>query len=135
MAIKYTTSIVGITPADLSGFFVGWPNPPTEETLREILTGSSHFVIAKDEDRVIGFINALSDGVLYAFVPMLEVIPEYQRKGIGRELVRLMLLELGELYAIDLVCNDNLKLFYGELGFSPMTAMIKRNYSVQCGKE
>ena len=119
MAIKYTSSIVGVTPADLDGFFVGWPNPPSTETLREILTGSSHFVIARDDENVVGFVNALSDGVLYAFVPMLEVLPEYQRKGIGRELVRLILLDLGELYAIDLVCNDNLKLFYGDLGFCP----------------
>ena len=135
MAIKYTTSIVGVTHEDLSGFFVGWPNPPSVETLREILMGSDHFVIAMDGQRVVGFATAVSDGVLTGFIPLLEVIAEYHGKGIGKELVRLIVSELGELYAIDLICDDELKPFYGDLGFVPMTAMVRRNYTAQCGKK
>lgn len=135
MAIKYTTSIVGVTHEDLSGFFTGWPNPPSVETLREILMGSDHFVIAMDGQKVVGFATAVSDGVLTAFIPLLEVIAEYHGKGIGKELVRLIVSELGELYAIDLICDDELKPFYGDLGFVPMTAMVRRNYTAQCGKK
>ena len=38
------------------------------------------------------------------------------------------------MYAIDLICDDELKPFYGELGFAPMTAMSKRNYARQSGR-
>jgi len=35
---------------------------------------------------------------------------------------------LSNLYMIDLCCDDELKPFYRELGFTPLTAMGKRNY-------
>lgn len=134
MSIVYTSDLARVGEEDLSGFFVGWPNPPDAETLLRVLRGSQQVVLAKDGRRVVGFATALTDGVLTAFVPLLEVLPEYQGRGVGRELVRRVVQELGEIYAIDLVCDDELKPFYGELGFVPMTAMSKRNYSVQCGK-
>ena len=134
VAIRYTTSIVGVTPEQLEGFFVGWPNPPSSGCLRTILTNSSHFVLALDGSRVVGFVNALSDGVLYAFVPLLEVLPDYQKQGIGRHLVRHLLQEIGDIYAVDLLCDENVRPFYGKLGFAPGTAMLKRNYKAQCGK-
>ncbi len=51
------------------------------------------------------FINAISDRVLSAFVPLLEVLPEYQRRGIGSTLVETMLAQLGDLYMVDLVAD------------------------------
>jgi hypothetical protein len=38
--IRYTTSLEAINASQLSGFFVGWPNPPTEETLLNLLNKS-----------------------------------------------------------------------------------------------
>jgi len=44
-----------------------------------------------ENGRVVGFVTAVSDGVVSAFLPLLEVLPEYQGRGIGSELVRRML--------------------------------------------
>jgi ribosomal protein S18 acetylase RimI-like enzyme len=94
-----------------------------------MLQGSSHLIVAKDGERVIGFITAISDGVLSAYIPLLEVLPEYQGRGIGSELVRLMFKELDHLYMIDLCCDESMRGFYEKLGMKPVTGMIKRNYT------
>jgi ribosomal protein S18 acetylase RimI-like enzyme len=102
--IKYTIKLENINTNQLSGFFIGWPNPPSEETFLKILKGSYRVVLALENDKVVGFINAISDGVLSAYVPLLEVLPEYQSKGIGKELVSKMNGELNHLYMVDLLC-------------------------------
>lgn len=104
----YKNSLKGISANMLNGFFVDWPNPPNPQTHLRLLENSSKIVLAIDEDtnELIGFITAISDGVLSAYVPLLEVLPQYKNKGIGKELVSRMLKELDEIYMIDLCCDD-----------------------------
>ena len=124
----YTTDVAELTPADLEGFFVGWPSPPSPERHLEILRGSDHVVLARegDEGPVVGFVTAISDGILSAFIPLLEVLPSRQGHGIGSELVRRMLAELDGFYMVDLVCDATLEPFYRRLGLTAMTGMGRR---------
>lgn len=134
--ITYTDSLDGITLDHLRGFFAGWPEAPAPETHLRLLRGSSHILLALDPaaGRVVGFITAVSDGVLAASIPLLEVLPEYQGQGIGSELVRRMLDTLRGLYMVDLVCDEGLKPFYERFGMMSYHAMIKRDYSRQSGR-
>jgi ribosomal protein S18 acetylase RimI-like enzyme len=93
-----------------------------------ILKRSDHVVLAVDGDQVVGFITAISDGVLSAYIPLLEVLPSYRQQGIGSELVRQMLEKLRGLYMVDLVCDPELQGFYARLGMKPYAAMIIRNF-------
>ena len=132
--ITYTTTLSGVTAGQLrGGFFEGWPNPPTPETHLRILRGSSQIVLAHDGEQVVGFINALSDGVLMAWLPLLEVLPAYRGQGIGGELVRRMLASLAPIYAIDLLCDDSLVPYYQRLGFTAVRGMALRDYATQSG--
>jgi ribosomal protein S18 acetylase RimI-like enzyme len=114
--IEYTTDTGRVEPGQLRGFFVGWPNPPSPERHVEILRGSSHVVLAWDGERIVGFITAISDGVISAYIPLLEVVPEYQGRGIGAGLVRRLLAQVGELYMVDLCCDEDVVGFYERLG-------------------
>lgn len=116
-------------------FFDGWPNPPSIETLDRILKNSylSYIAIDKNTDTVIGFINVISDSILSAYIPLLEVIKDYQGQGIGRKLVETTLKDLEHLYMIDLSCDDNLVEFYKGLGLYQGNLMFKRNYDKQRG--
>ncbi|MFE8702815.1 GNAT family N-acetyltransferase [Cytobacillus sp. FJAT-54145] len=132
----YKTSLEHITPEMLNVFFVGWPNPPQPETHLKLLKNSYKIVVALDEETksVIGFISAISDGVLSAYIPLLEVLPEYQGRGIGQELVRRMLLELKDIYMVDLLCDENLQAYYEKAGMVKANGMLIRNYEMQSGK-
>ena len=127
--LSYVDSIEGITPDRLRGFFVGWPNPPSPETHLRLLANSDAVVLAIDRASgdVVGFITAISDGVLSAYIPLLEVLPAYQGRGIGQELVRRMLAKLDGLYMVDLLCDPELQPFYARLGMQPATGMMLRN--------
>jgi len=132
----YTTSNKDITVNQLNGFFVGWPNPPSPEVHIKLLEESNHVVLAVDEvsKQVVGFITAISDGVLSAYIPFLEVLPTYQGQGVGQELVKKMLNLLKDIYMIDLMCNKELQGYYEKLGLTPAHGMIRRNYDRQSGK-
>src|ERR1041384_5426951 len=115
--ITYQAGVDGVSAADLAGFFVGWPSPPSPDRRLDLLRGSSHVVVARDGERVVGFVTALSDGVLMAYVPLLEVPPEYQHAGVGTALVDRVLDDLGELYGVDVCCDDDVVPFYARFGF------------------
>lgn len=83
--------------------------------------------------RVVGFITANSDGVLSAYIPLLEVLPKYQGQGIGTELITRMLKKLETLYMIDLICDPELQPFYSRFKMKSQTGMILRNYKYQAG--
>ncbi|MCJ8007834.1 GNAT family N-acetyltransferase [Lederbergia wuyishanensis] len=135
--MKYKISLDGISSEMLNGFFVDWPNPPNPQTHLQLLKNSSNVVIAIDEstNQVVGFITAISDGVLSAYIPLLEVLPAYKNKGIGKELVSRMLKELNHIYMIDLCCDDDLVPYYEKFGMFRTNGMIYRNYSRQSGNK
>jgi GNAT superfamily N-acetyltransferase len=131
--IIYTDSLADVTSEHLQdGFFVGWPHPPSPTTHYRILANSAAIVLARIADGpVIGFITAISDGISCAYIPHLEVLPAYQGRGIGTELVRRMLANLRHLYMIDLVCDPAVQRFYERLGLRPVVGMVVRNYDRQ----
>ncbi len=135
--IVYSTKKEDLNTLETSGFFEGWPNKPNEETLKKSIFGASSLVLAIDNEKkkLVGYITALSDNTLSAYIPFLEVLPNYQRQGIGRTLVEKMLEQLKHLYMIDLVCDKEKARFYSETGFISWHAMIKRNYDQQSGAE
>ncbi|MCA9910466.1 MAG: GNAT family N-acetyltransferase [Anaerolineae bacterium] len=132
--MRYVTSLDGITADQLrGGFFEGWPNPPSAETHLRMLRNSSAIVLALDADTVVGFVNAISDDVLAAYIPLLEVLPGYRGQGIGGELMKRILDNLRHLYMIDLMCDSNLQPFYEQFAMQRYSGMIMRNYDRQSG--
>ncbi len=114
------------------GFFKGWPNPPSLAMHKQILEGSFKAIVAVDGEtrKIIGFINAISDGVLSAYIPLLEVLSEYQNQGIGTELIKRMLEELKDFYMIDLICDQELQPYYKKMGMMRANGMLIRNFEV-----
>jgi ribosomal protein S18 acetylase RimI-like enzyme len=129
--IEYRDTADGLRADQLGDFFEGWPVAPSNEQRLEILRRSSAVVVAVDttSDRVVGFVTAISDGVLSAYIPLLEVRREDRGRGIGTRLVERLLERLDHLYMIDLVCDPPLEPFYARLGMRSYHAMMIRNRS------
>ena len=128
--IKYVDRTDDVLPHQLDGFFVGWAHPPSPETHLRLLECSDEALLAMDVEsgQVVGFITAITDGVLCAYIPLLEVLPPFQGRGIGSKLMRRMLERLSGFYMVDLVCDPELQTFYESLGMHPAAAMVIRNH-------
>ena len=133
--VTFQTDLEAVSASDLEGFFGGWLNPPPPEALLRLLGETDHSVLARESGgtRVVGFVTALSDRVLSAYISLLEVAPEYRHQGIGSELVRRILDEVGDLYMVDAVCDPEVVPFYSRLRFTRATAVSVRRYDKQAG--
>jgi len=125
--VEYLTSVDTVEAAQLVGFFEGWPVPPSPERCLALLRGSSHVVVAQEAGEVVGFVTAISDGVLATYIPLLEVRRKWRGKGVGHELVRRGLGQLEGVYTVDVVCDPDLVPFYQSFGMVPLAGMARRN--------
>jgi len=127
--IHYTDDLTSIRENMLYGFFVGWPQRPSPGQHLAVLRRSYRSVLAIDDadERVVGFVNMLSDGVLTAFIPWLEVLPGYQGRGIGGELMRRILDGTERFYSVDLVCDATLVPYYARFGMSRASSALLRH--------
>ncbi len=71
---------------------VGWSSIITvsDETLHMAIDNSWQWVSVYDNDRLVGVGRMISDGALYALVCDMIVLPEYQNKGIGTSILKML---------------------------------------------
>jgi ribosomal protein S18 acetylase RimI-like enzyme len=131
--IKYINTTESIEHSQLDGFFVDWPTHPSTERLLEILQASHGVELAIDSktNHVVGFINIVSDGIFSGYIPLLEVLPEYQGKGIGNELTNKIISRYQHLYMLDVCCDESIEQFYASKNFAKVSGMVRRNYDRQ----
>lgn len=136
--VTFQNTLEGITPQMLNGgFFVEWGKiHPSPEKHLAILQNSAYIVLAIDDEinKVVGFINAVSDKLLSAYIPLLEVLPPYKIRGIGVELVKRLMEQLKDFYMIDLTCDEKHIPFYEKLGMMRYNVVIIRNQDKRGGR-
>jgi ribosomal protein S18 acetylase RimI-like enzyme len=127
--IVYTDSLDGITPDHLhGGFFAEWTRPLTPEVHLRVMQRCDYAVLALDDatGNVVGYVTALSDGILSVFIPNLEVLAAYHGQGIGSELMRRVFARYENVPNIDLLCDPGVVPFYARLGMKPVGGMVIR---------
>lgn len=135
MIIEYIDTLDGAENYTLEGFCDGWKKPLSTVQLRTVISNSTFKVLAIElsEKKVVGIITALSDQTNWAFIPYLEVLPEYQKQGIGKELMQKMLSKLSHINCIDLTCDPEMQPFYQKFGMLKSEGMVIRRYLEQSG--
>lgn len=96
---------------------VQWSSGNYPDQLQIAIKNSDKVNSAWDGDKLVGLINALSDGIMTAYFHYLLVHPEYQSKGIGNQLVSLMLVEYKDYARKVLIAYDKEIGFYQRCGF------------------
>lgn len=97
---------------------VNWLSANYPERLLKALNNCETVFTAWDGGNLIGLINAIDDGELTAYVHYLCVNPNYQKRGIGSELVNMIKEKYKDYLYITLVAeNPPLVGFYEKNGF------------------
>lgn len=92
---------------------------------------TSYFHIAVyDGNLLIGFIDCISNAVTDAYIQDLIVHPDYQKKGIGTQLMNRMISHLRKqnVYMISVIYDAQLSSFYQRFGFTQMLSGQLQTY-------
>ncbi|HYW22482.1 MAG TPA: GNAT family N-acetyltransferase [Nodularia sp. (in: cyanobacteria)] len=95
----------------------GWSSADKPEQLLLALTNSHTVISAWDQNLLIGLGNAISDGALVVYYSHLLVLPSYQKKGIGREIIKRLQSHYINFHQQILLSIDNAVPFYEKVGF------------------
>ncbi|MCB9496487.1 MAG: GNAT family N-acetyltransferase [Fibrobacteria bacterium] len=96
---------------------VGWSSGQYPDQLVVAMENSHRVISAWDGDRLVGLVNALSDGIMTAYFHYLLVHPDYHDRGIGKNLATLILGEYEGFARKVLIAYEEEVPFYEKLGF------------------
>ena len=94
-----------------------WSAAQNPDTLHSALVSSHSLVSAFDRNRLVGLGNAISDGFLVVYYPHLLILPSYQGRGIGSNLVKLLMKPYQGFHQHILVADGQAIPFYQKCGF------------------
>jgi len=118
-----------IIPIELNYFFQNWKSPPSSEIKSKLLNGSDLIITARENDTFVGFLTAISNGAMNAFITLVEVLETHQCKGIGKQLIKLAISHFKGYYDIVLITDPDKRAFYKKLGFNEICGMHIRDFT------
>ena len=111
---------------------VGWPG--MESCYTNPLMTSYFHIACYDDDRLVGYVDTVSNGLTDAYIQDLTVDPGYQGKGIGTELMNRIIAKLKEnkIFMISVIYgNTELAPFYQRFGFIKMLCGQMQTYELE----
>ncbi|MCM3727956.1 GNAT family N-acetyltransferase [Neobacillus cucumis] len=113
-----------INAAELSSVFnLSGLKRPYEDLprLERMIENADILISAWDEDKLVGVARAITDFSYCCYLSDLAVDQEYQHRGIGRELVRLVQERIGEEVTLLLLASPIAMEYYPHIGFDKVT--------------
>lgn len=102
----------------------GWAkdNSESRKVLSKIVENSFCFIIALDQDKIIGTGRVISDGVSDAYIQDVVVHKDYRSSHIGYDLVHHLTQYCLQHHIqwIGLIAEPHTEKFYEKLGFTPL---------------
>lgn len=117
-----------VVPDELDPFFQNWKSPPSPGIKGKLLNGSDLVITAGEDGKLIGFLTAISDKAMHAFITLVEVLELYQGRGIGQHLMKLAISHFKGYYDIVLITDPDKGAFYKKLGFKEIYGMHIRDF-------
>jgi len=95
----------------------------SEELLNKAMDNSWYVIYVYDDEDLIGTGRMLSDGIINAYILGVGVHPGYQNKGIGEEIIQLLVKKGKESNLnMQLFCKEDVKSYYEKQKFSCFAA-------------
>ena len=99
----------------------GWNSyvQASADELARAIAVSDFIVTAYCGERLVGFGRVLTDGILHAMVYDMIVHPDYQRRGIGTQILQQLVkwCNVAQIRSIQLFCAHGKRSFYEKNGF------------------
>lgn len=110
---------------------LGWNSINLTVYELELMCHQSWFAIyAFDNQKLVGMGRVISDGVITGIICGLGVLPHYQSKGVGKEMMRRIIQHCEENRVIpQLMCVESLESYYKTLGFKKFAVGMMKNSS------
>jgi ribosomal protein S18 acetylase RimI-like enzyme len=127
MKISLSNSIENVEWSRMKEIYrsVGWKNHD-EEKVKKVFQSSNVVAVAYDENKIVGFGRALSDGVFNAAIYDVVVDKHYQNQGIGQQIIENLLAQLNDISCVHLVSTAGNEEFYRKAGFRKMKTGMAR---------
>ncbi|MBW7477089.1 GNAT family N-acetyltransferase [Paenibacillus oenotherae] len=131
MEITYRET-TAILPEDLARVFAksGISRPYEDlERLKRMIANADIIISAWDGDKLVGIARALTDYSYCCYLSDLAVDGDYQRSGIGNELVKRVQARIGEECSLILLSAPQALDYYPKIGFTRTDAgfVIRRS--------
>ncbi len=94
------------------------------DDLRIAFTNSRYKLFVFDGEKLVGAGRAIADGIDCAYIADVAIHPDYQGKGLGRELMQQMYRLVEGHRKVVLYAAAGKEGFYRALGFSPLTTAM-----------
>ncbi|MFZ5815374.1 MAG: GNAT family N-acetyltransferase [Bacillota bacterium] len=122
MAIRYETD----RPLPLEQVLdlyreLGWFAQHLPERVQRAHANSQRIVSAWEGERLLGWARIITDGEFCLFLHEILLRPDYQRKGIGTELMRRVLEGYEHVQNTVLLADPGNEVFYAPFGFQVVT--------------
>jgi GNAT superfamily N-acetyltransferase len=96
---------------------VAWRIGEKPDKLIAALNNSETLITAWDEDRLVGLVNAFSDATMVAYVHYVLTHRDYQKQGIGRQMINGVLKKYQDYKHLILISNNGKIDFFQKCGF------------------
>ncbi len=109
-----------------------WDNEWDSDFIYDMVAGSCCFMVVIYNNKIIGMARAVADNCSDAYIQDVVVLNEYQKNGIGGNLIKALISELKkkEIDWIGLIGEPGTQSFYEHLGFKPMKNYIPMKYDI-----
>ncbi|AFZ30240.1 GCN5-related N-acetyltransferase [Gloeocapsa sp. PCC 7428] len=94
-----------------------WSSANKPQQLYNALMNSHFLVSAWDKSKLAGLGNAISDNFLVVYYPHLLVLPEYQKQGVGRQIMKILTSRYQGFHQHILLADKQAIEFYKRCGF------------------
>lgn len=96
----------------------GWSSADKPDILMKALLNSHSFITAWNNDQLLGLGNSISDGYLVVYYPHLIVHPDFQKKGIGKLILKRFQEKYASFHQQVLIADGKAIRFYEKNGFN-----------------
>lgn len=113
---------------------VGWTNYMNFEVAETSLKNSIHCITVKDNEQIVGMGRIVGDGAIYFYIQDVVVHPDFQKHGIGNEIMNLLVEYLNrnapDKAFVGLFASQGKETFYEKFNFKDFSPNMTGMFTV-----